>query len=353
MTIYSSTSSQLSRKEGRKEGRKEDLDTLKEELISYYTFGPYKPIVEIKDDLVQIEIDTSTIARQKSDFDAAVKYCDSGSFNKAKPILEKLINSNPTVSEYHRILGQIYSLQGNQNEAISYLIDALRWDPKNTHALTMMGNILAREKNDITTAMSYYEHALAVKPDDHIAMNNIGANLMQLGRVREAEKYFEKAFSVNNSYPNTIYAIGMIQDIKGDHQASFEYAIQALKKCRPAHPLYSNALKLAQQASLKSVEKGDVSDIFNQYSQKLAIESGKVIDALQDDSIPTPAKLEIAENYNRDKHVIRFKKDRLAVDHLMMHELGHLDLTIQCSKKERKLSIRCDQGQQGAIYPGK
>ncbi len=73
--------------------------------------------------------------------------------------------------------------------------------------------------------------------------------------------------------------------------------------------------------------------MFNQYSQRLAVESGKNIDIVQDDTIPTPAKIEIAENYGRDKHIIKFKKDRLAVAHLMMHELVHLDLITQCRKR--------------------
>jgi tetratricopeptide (TPR) repeat protein len=310
-----------------------NIDLLKQELIDYYTFGPFRPKVDIEGDLVRIEIDTSSITAQKSDFDDVVKHCEAGKFNKAKPIIEKLIKKNPTVSEYHRILGQIYSEEGKQEEAINCLIDALRWDPKNTHALTMMGNIFARYKNDVTTAISYYEHALVVHPDDHIAMNNIGANLLQLGRVREAEKYLLAAFNINDSYPNTIYALGMIEDLKGNHFSAFEYAIQALKKCKPGHPVYGNALEMAQQVSLKAVQSIDPDEMFNQYSQRLAIESGKNIDIIQDDTIPTPAKIEMAENYNRDKHVIRFKKDRLAIAHLMMHELVHLDFSIQCRKR--------------------
>lgn len=315
-----------------KEGDK-DLSTLKEAITSFYTFGPYKPKVEIENDLVTIEIDTSAITSQKADFDAAVKHCEAGKYNKAKPILEKLIRKNPTVSEYHRILGQIYSDEGRHDDAINCLIDALRWDPKNTHALTMMGNIFARSRNDIATAMSYYEHTLVVKPDDHIAMNNIGANLMQLGRVNDAQRYFEQALSINGDYPNTLYGLGMIYRVKGNHLNAFEYAIQALKKARPGHPVYSNAFELAQQAGLKAVESIDPAEMFNQYSQKLAVESGKVIDVVQDSSIPTPAKIEIAENYGRDKHIIKFRKDRLAVAHLMMHELVHLDLITQCRKR--------------------
>jgi Tfp pilus assembly protein PilF len=312
---------------------KDSVDSLKEELTDYYTFGPFRPKIDIEDDFVKIEIDTSAISSQKTDFDIVVKHCEKRNFKKAKPILEKLIKKNPTVSEYHRILGQIYSEEGNQNEAVNCLIDALRWDSRNTHALTLMGNIFARFHNDVETAMTYYEQTLSVHPDDHIAMNNIGANLLQLGRVREAEKYLLAAFNINDSYPNTIYALGMIEDLKGNQQKAFEYAIHALKTCNPGHPVYSNALEMAQQAGLKAVQRIDSAEMYNQYSQQLAIESGKNIDIIQDDTIPTPAKFEMAENYNRDKHVIRFKKDRLAVAHLMMHELVHLDFSIQCRKQ--------------------
>jgi len=225
--------------------RGNSLDALKEELTNYYTFGPYRPNVDIEGDLVKIEIDTSAISSQKAEFDTAVKYCEKGKFKKAKPILEKLIKKNPTVSEYHRILGQIYSDEGDQDKAVNCLIDALRWDPKNSNALIMMGNIFARHHNDIETAMTYYEQALTVKPDDHIAMNNIGANLMQLGRVKEAERYFESAFKINNSYSNTLYALAMVQDVKGDYRKAFDLAIKSLRKSKTNDPIYNNALSLA------------------------------------------------------------------------------------------------------------
>jgi Tfp pilus assembly protein PilF len=315
------------------------FETLKDELGNYYTFGPYKPKVEINDDVVKIYIDTSAILSQKPAFDTAIKYCESGNFKKAKPVLEKLVKNNPTVSEYHRVLGQIYSDEGRQEEAINCLIDALRWDPKNTHALTMMGNIFAKSKNDIETAMTYYEQALKVRPDDHIAMNNIGANLMQLGRVTEAESYFEKAYSINSNYPNTIYAMGIVKDIKGEHLTAFDYAIQSLKKSKVNDPLYRNAFQLASEVSRKVIVSQSVSQsvssstLLDNYSQKLAVDSGKITEIIPDNSIATPAELELAENYNRDKHIVKFKKDFPAVSHLIMHELAHLDFAVKCRKK--------------------
>jgi len=127
------------------------MEALKEALIAYYTFGPFRPKVEIEGDFVKIEIDTSTIASQKAEFDTVVKHCERGNFSQAKPILEKLIKKNPTNSEYYRILGQILSEEGQIDAAVNNLHNALRWNSKNTHALTMLGNIFARNMNDITT----------------------------------------------------------------------------------------------------------------------------------------------------------------------------------------------------------
>ena len=49
-------------------------------------------------------------------------------------------------------MGQILSDEGDQEEAINCLIDALRWDSKNGYALLMMGNIFAKFKDDVPTA---------------------------------------------------------------------------------------------------------------------------------------------------------------------------------------------------------
>ena len=312
-------------------------EALKESLIDFYTFGPFRPNVEIEGDFVKIEIDTSSITSQKAEFDTVVKHCERGNFKAAKPILEKLIKKNPTNSEYYRILGQILSEEGNIDAAVNNLHTALRWNSKNTHALTMLGNIFARNMNDILTAMTYFEHALAVKPDDHIAINNIGANLMQLGRMKEAEQYFQKAYALNPNYAQTLYALAMVNNVKNDYVIALDFISQAAKNCRPSDPLYNHTFELANEVSKKAIPKIDPMEMFNEFSQKLAIASGKNIDLIQDENIPTPAKIEIAENYNRDKHIIRYKKGRQAgrqgIPHLLMHELGHLHLTVQGRKK--------------------
>lgn len=65
-------------------------------------------------------------------------------------------------------------------------------------------------------------------------------------------------------------------------------------------------------------------DIVQNYINSLTTENKPSIKIIVDETIPTHAKLELAEVYNRDYHVIRHNNS-VYVNHLIMHELTHLD----------------------------
>lgn len=304
------------------------------ELENYYTFGPFTPKVSITEDWVTITIDTSTILLQENDYRKTVALCEKGNYQEAKPILQNLIENNPTNSEFHRIMGQILSDEGHQDEAINCLIDALRWDSKNNWALLMMGNIFAKFKNDVPTAMRYYDQALVVNPNDNITISNIGANLMQQGKFEEAKKYFWQAIKINNDYPNTHFALGMIAEIENDLQSAFYSTVQAIKLNKNKDVLYQNSVKQAFEIANKIIVATNGKKIFREYRHKLEFEGSTEIDIIKDSEILTAAKIEFAENHDRLKHILRFKPNYLAVEHLIMHELVHLDFVIQARKVE-------------------
>ena len=301
-------------------------------LEKYYTYGPYKPQVIIEDDWITIRIDTPTIISEEADYRKTAALCEKGKYSEAKPILKKLIERNPVNSEYHRILGQILSDEGDQEEAINCLIDALRCDSKNGFALIMMGNIFAKYKNDISTALKYYDQVLVANPNDNIAINNIGANLMQQGKTEEAKKYFWEAIKLNNQYPNTHFALGMIAEMENDLQSAFYSTVQAVKVNKSKDVLYQNSIRQLFELAKKIMETGVANKIFREYKHKLEFEGGTEIDVVEDPEIPTAAKIEFAENYDRPRHVVRFKPNYSAVEHLIMHELVHLDFVIEARK---------------------
>ena len=312
-------------------------------LESYYSYGSQKPKVIIENGFVIIDIDIKSIASQEIVFKKAISFCEQGKFAEAKPILENLIKQNPTNSEYHRILGQILSDEGEGEEAINCLIDALRWDSENAYALIMMGNIFAKYKNDIDTAMKYYDQALIVKPDDNITINNIGANLLQQNKFEEAKKYFFKALSLDPKYPNTHYALAMIAENENDLNSSFYSFIQTIKNSKKNDYFYKTSIQQIFQIANRIIAENDGKNIFRKYRVLLEEKGSVEIDIVNDEDIPTSAKIEFAENYDRLKHIVRFKKTNKAFTHLIMHELVHLDFVIEAKKDENNLLFTSTQ----------
>ena len=311
-----------------------DQQSLLEAIQDFYTFGNFKPKVTIDNEWITIEIDAPSILVQEIEFQKVISFCEKGKYSEAKPILKNLITKNPTVSEYHRIMGQILSDEGEQEEAINFLIDALRWDSKNGWALLMMGNIFAKFKNDVPTAMKYYDQALVANPKDNITINNIGANLMQQGKLEEAKKYFHEALKINDKYPNTHFALGMIAEIEADLQSAFYSLTQAIKLNNNKDVLYHNSVKQIFEIAQKIIATDTGKKIFREYRHKLEYNGDRKIDIIQDEEIPTAAKFEFAENYEREAHIVKYKPSYPAIEHLIMHELVHLDFVIEARKGE-------------------
>lgn len=305
----------------------DDVEELKNKIKDFYTIDGIEPKVKLNDNEVEISIDTALITKNESSFNRLIDLAQSGNYSKAKDYARKLIEESPQVSEYHRILGQIYSDEGNNDEAVNSLIDSLRWNPNNEYALLMMGNVFARGKNDIDTAMTYYYEVLNKNPKDNIALNNIGANLMQQGKEKEAVDFFYKAIEIDPEYPNTHYALALTYEQKNEYEKSFYYSLSALEVNSKKDELYNNSLKLAIESAKKLKQEINAFNFINDIVGDLYKRTGKKIEIIQDEDIETAAKIEFAENYKRDYHLVKYRSSYPAVEHLVLHELLHLKFT--------------------------
>lgn len=238
--------------------------------------------------------------------------------------MEKLIAKYPSVSEYFRTLAQTYEEEGQHEKAIDILIDSLRWDPKNHWALILMGNIYARYKDDPETAMTFYDQVINADPGNFIALNNIGGALLQNGKVEMGEKYLNQAFAINPDYPNTSYALGLIAEMKGENLKAFEFSVKAMKSSDSSKgPVFQNALQTALDSAKKIADSDYGKEELVDFIRELEELTGKEIRIEKDDSIPTAAVVQIAENHNRDYYMIKFKQ-AVGIDHLILHELVHI-----------------------------
>jgi len=326
------------------------IEALTQSIKEFYTYGAFVPKVSIQDDIVTIQIDTHAIINQDSDYRKVISLCEKGKYSEAKPILYNLIQKNPTNSEYHRIYGQVLSDEGNYDGAIDYLIDALRWNPKNGYALIMMGNIYAREKDDLETAKKYYDEAISINPKDNIAINNLGTNLLQLGKLEKGLEYLERAYEINPKYPNSSYGIALANEKLGNTLVAFDFCVIALKHCGSNNQtIFNHALSLLIKVCEDWIQTNEGKKVFDIYKSSLEKLIGKEIKTQEDISVPTVAKLELAENYNRDYHIIKYKSSVRGLEHLMMHELVHLQF-ISDARKDNSNKLFVTNGQLKAKF---
>ncbi|RNI27363.1 tetratricopeptide repeat protein [Rufibacter immobilis] len=318
-------------------------------MSEFYTVGPYKPKVTVRNGFIEVEIDADLIEGQQKTFQEVLNLSEKGRFEQAKNKLLPLIQKAPHVSEYHRVLGQIYSELGDQEEAVNSLIDALKWDRKNGWALLMMGNIFARHHNDVETALRYYDEAAKANPDDNITLNNIGAIMMQVGRKEEALRYFLQAKEINPDYPNTYQALAIVEESMGNLSTAFHYAIESIKKNANRDRLYTESVSFSRVLAQKLVGEGKGKVLMERFTQRLERRTGTTIETIADDSIDTAAKMEFAENYNRDKHIIRYKTSYPAVEHLVMHELMHLSLVDEARQTQSNQLFTYNQSHRKAF----
>lgn len=304
-----------------------------EELVSffkkYYTVHGIEPEVRVEEEYVTIRISEDKLSGLERLFNKAVGLCEKNRFDEAKAILIDITAQNPNYSEYYRLLGQIESIQENSDAAIDYLIDSLRRDSTNANALLMMGNVFAKQKNDIETALVYYNQALESKPDDYVSLTNIGYLLFTKEKYSEAEKYLNKALISNSEYSNTWLTLAFVAKEKQDLFGAFKYAIEAMKSSKSKNEVYHKAYSFAIESATNYISEFDGDDLIKVYSGYLEHLGGIKINSVPDDSIRTAAKIEFAENYDRDFHLVKYKATLPAYQHLIMHELTHLEFVIQ------------------------
>lgn len=306
-----------------------DDKIISEEIKNIFTVGPYEPKVTITDEEIIIDIDIPGIAKHKNDYDKVLKLCDSRKFDLAKPILIRLIKENPSVSEYHRVLGQIHSEEGNHDEAIDHLTEALRWNPNNTNALLMLGNIFGKFMNDSDTAKRYYDLSLAADPKNYVTINNIGGTLLNAKNYKDAKTYLEMAYEINPNYPNTLFGLTLCEENEGNLLVAFNYSILGLKKTRYDDILYKEFVNNLDRITNNYNNKFDAFSLVKKYAAELESFDDVQIKFQIDNSLSVEAKIEVSGYHQRDFHLVKYKESSLHYAHLLLHELAHLDFIQQ------------------------
>lgn len=303
---------------------KGDLTALLDLMRTYYSVGGIQPDVRVAGDAVEVVLDVERIAGHEKLAREATKACEQGRLKDARPLLEELVKADPRNSGFHAMLGQVYEELGEKELALDQLIEALRWDPTDQRALIMMGNIWAAHRKEPETALTYYNEALRLVPNDHLVANNIAAQFLNLEKLDLAETWFDKAMAIEPSYPNTHHGLAIVSERKGDLDSALFEATEAMRLNPKRDQLYQQSHGLARHVANELVGRKLGAAVVQQLCEEQHKASGKPVRSVADESIPTAARLEVAETYDRPEHVVRYKPGYPCVEHLEVHELYHL-----------------------------
>lgn len=114
-------------------------------------------------------------------------------YAEAVEIYQLLIQIAPTrLSEPYRNLGEILALQGDFTSATDWFDKARKLFPRDPLPDIQQG-MLASSAGRIEEAKQFFRSALAVSPDNAQALIELGKIEEQLGNVKDAVRYFERA----------------------------------------------------------------------------------------------------------------------------------------------------------------
>lgn len=264
-----------------------------------------------------------------------IRLCEQGKFADALDAIDKVIKEGKLDSNIYRIRGQANLELGNTEESVNDLIESLRLNKANIEALTLIGNIYAH-KEDFTTSLKYLEKVVDIDSSNFLAFSNIAGIYAKQEDYLSAIRYFDSALSLNNTFINALYGKALCLFNTDKKLEAFDILIDTLKtnSQQKESQLYELSFQLAKKVALKIAETFVSSK--NQVSLVKALKSKTKyeIKSSVDNSIGVPAKLEVAEYYDREYHSIKYKTDNKLHPHYYHHELTHLKLIIEAREEE-------------------
>ncbi len=111
-------------------------------------------------------------------------------FDGAVAAYMRRIDANPNSGEAHRQLGEIYFLQGRDEEALTEFLVATWLDPRDAKAYAAAGQVQVRMLK-YADARILLERALTLDSNLREARYALGTSLMRLGRTEDAKRELE------------------------------------------------------------------------------------------------------------------------------------------------------------------
>ncbi len=138
-------------------------------------------------------------------FKEGVKHYNNKSYEKAIASFRESASVYPANAKVYYNLGKIYQMQGDNNLAKSYYMDAVKYDPNDSASLVSIG-IIYFNQNNFPKALEYYNKALKVAPHYGMAYYNrgtiVGMNKQYDKAADDLTKAINLGFETEKVYVN-------------------------------------------------------------------------------------------------------------------------------------------------------
>ncbi|MEW6260800.1 MAG: tetratricopeptide repeat protein [Thermodesulfobacteriota bacterium] len=148
--------------------------------------------------------------------------------DKAKAIVQKAIDENPDIPEFHVYLGMILEDEGQLEGAREAIAHAISLNPRNDQFHFRLGVVLDKMK-DKAGAIEAMKQAIAIDPENPNALNYLGYTYAEMGiELDEAESLIQRALEQKPDDGFIIDSLGWVYFKKGNYPKALEYLLKAV-----------------------------------------------------------------------------------------------------------------------------
>jgi tetratricopeptide (TPR) repeat protein len=155
--------------------------------------------------LVVVLAGSGLLAFGQTDLQTIRDLVSKGSFDKAVPLLRKMLAADPNHADARMLLGTTLALEGIRGEAIEQMAEAVRLKPSSAQTHNAYGRVLSRFV-ELKPARQEFEQALELDPSLAEAHVNLSLILAQGGDLSEAGVHLDHAIELQGKSPNAAYA---------------------------------------------------------------------------------------------------------------------------------------------------
>lgn len=180
---------------------------------------------------------------------------DEDGFEKAVPLLTKVVTSDPNVIDAWFTLGNLYFKEGRYRDAVGHFRKALELKPDYDLAVINLAHAYRRLGED-EAAMAGYERYLELDPKDAYVRYQVGEVFLDRGDLNRAAQVFRQALELDPKVASAKNALGVIAHQRGDDAAAERLIREAIGiKADVRLARYNLALIAEERGYLQTAER--------------------------------------------------------------------------------------------------